>query len=88
MKHVEVVRETSPLSRQVWMFFYLEREHTLRCSHWRNEQRQTARHKFRDVERYDQHRRGSTVVALPDDVRAEAVEQFVAGLTATTWGKP
>lgn len=83
---MKIEREHSPLNREVWIFYYLEREHTLRCSDYWRETRPTTRHKHRIEEHYQSHyRSGLELPPLPDDVVREAITQFTAGLTVTTW---
>ena len=84
MKNIEVTRAPDKLSCQSWRFYYDDRYHILRLTHYTVKTRPTTRHKYRDAgESWDTYRRGSSVAPpLPDDVAKQAIAQFTEGLTA------
>lgn len=89
MTQISIERESDDkLTRETWRFFYDDRYHALRCSHYVHEDRNTTRHKYRQTEQsWDSYRRGSgrNPMTLPDDIQRDALRQFTCTLTVKPW---
>jgi hypothetical protein len=86
--HNLTVERTAPdqLTTERWVFWYDNRYHALRPSSYVRATRPTLRHKFRNEVTWEQHRRRDNgALVLPDDVQAEAIAQFQAGITVKPW---
>ena len=82
MNRIEVIVETGDrLQREVWAFWYSDRDHELRCSSWRDESRVSLRHKYRADQVYEQNRRGTVErPTVPESVALAAKQQFIDAL--------
>jgi hypothetical protein len=87
MKTVTVERVApDKLMSHRWVFWYDDRYHALRCSHYQKCERPTTRHKLKPVVTWDQHRRNETNPPVLDEgVKQDAILQFITGVTYKPW---
>lgn len=80
---IKVVREQDGLNRQVWRFDYVDNECVLRVSGYEELNRPTKRHNYTCIKKFVPWEQGCgkmtrADIPLPDNVAAEALQQFVA----------
>ncbi len=90
--HIEVVRSEGDLTRYVWSFWFCERNMTLYLDHFKEEYRETLRHKFRAITAYDRiDARSNSIqmeqISLPPSVMDEAKQKFVDQIVVKKWDK-
>jgi hypothetical protein len=80
---IEVIRQHGGLERERWTFWFYDDRRTLYVSEYERSKRPTKRHGWSHSEWYSHiNRRDSSVKVppLPDDVRDEALAQFISQL--------
>jgi hypothetical protein len=80
------------LSAKRWWFWYHDSDHNLYLTAFATLERSTRRHDFRVKDNYRRiDARGTSLsvddVEIPDDVRDEAIKQFMDSLTVEKWSK-
>lgn len=86
---ITITRQQDDLTQAEWTFWFEESDSTLFLANYTLSKRESKRHKFKPVEWYDRlDRRNNKIkniddVPFPNDVTAEARQQFIDKITVT-----
>lgn len=91
MAYITIERKQDDLNMEQWQFLYIDSYHAIVLVNYQNLNRPTTRHKFKAVEHWDAYKDrrhnydGAKIesVPLPDDVKAEALQEYMASLRVT-----
>lgn len=90
--NIHIVRNHGELNQEQWRFYYYDSRRTLYLDWYGIATRKTKRHKFQIESSYSRlDNRGHSIqeaqVPIPDDVRAEAIQEFIQGIQVKTWSE-